>query len=297
MRDRGAVRSALSEREPGRARAPRVHPEPVARRGLHVRRGRERHAQRARGGSRGGHRAGARHDLRRRPTARSRTTRSRSPRTTRCAACRASPTRATRPSPTGSCQLWALQHPDAITTIVRPCIVFGPNVDNYLVRLWTKQPFAVDVGNLDSQIQFVHEDDVVEAVSGLLLGRHAGAVQPGGRRADDAARVRRAARARRSARCRCGLYRALAKRAVAAAPVRGAARPDRLRALPVDRVEREDQARRSAGPRSTRRRETFEITMRAHGKLPPAEPPAPVAATQVPLSETPTTSSASARSL
>src|SRR5215213_7535710 len=46
-------------------------------------------------------------------------------------------------------QLWALQHPDTITTIVRPCIVFGPNVDNYLVRLWTKQPFAVDARNLD----------------------------------------------------------------------------------------------------------------------------------------------------
>src|SRR5215207_203819 len=39
-------------------------------------------------------------------------------------------------------QLCALQHPATITTIVRPCIVFGPNVDNYLVRLWTKQPFA-----------------------------------------------------------------------------------------------------------------------------------------------------------
>ena len=71
-------------------------------------------------------------------------------------------------------QLWALRHPDVITTIVRPCIVFGPNVDNYLVRLWTKQPFAVDAGNLDETIQFVHEDDVVEAISRLLLGRHAG---------------------------------------------------------------------------------------------------------------------------
>jgi UDP-glucose 4-epimerase len=71
-------------------------------------------------------------------------------------------------------QLWALQHPDVVTTIVRPCIVFGPNVDNYLVRLWTKQPFAVDAGNLDETIQFVHEDDVVEAISRLLLGRHAG---------------------------------------------------------------------------------------------------------------------------
>ena len=44
------------------------------------------------------------------------------------------------------CQLWAARHPDRVMTIVRPCIVFGPNVDNYLVRLWTKQPFAVDIG-------------------------------------------------------------------------------------------------------------------------------------------------------
>ena len=44
------------------------------------------------------------------------------------------------------CQLWAARYPDRTMTIVRPCIVFGPNVDNYLVRLWTKQPFAADVG-------------------------------------------------------------------------------------------------------------------------------------------------------
>ncbi len=34
------------------------------------------------------------------------------------------------------CQLWALRHPERTMTIVRPCIVFGPNVDNYLVRIW-----------------------------------------------------------------------------------------------------------------------------------------------------------------
>jgi UDP-glucose 4-epimerase len=73
------------------------------------------------------------------------------------------------------CQLWAATHPERVMTIVRPCIVFGPNVDNYLVRLWTKQPFAVDVGTIDRQIQFVHEDDVVEGITGLLLGRHGGA--------------------------------------------------------------------------------------------------------------------------
>jgi UDP-glucose 4-epimerase len=75
------------------------------------------------------------------------------------------------------CQLWALEHPDRTMTIVRPCIVFGPNVDNYLVRIWSKAPFQPDFGggHLDQPIQFVHEDDLVEAMVGLLDGRHAGA--------------------------------------------------------------------------------------------------------------------------
>jgi UDP-glucose 4-epimerase len=73
------------------------------------------------------------------------------------------------------CQLWALEHPDRTMTIVRPCIVFGPRVDNYLVRLWTDQPFQADLGGPDHGVQFVHEDDVVEAISRLLEGRHGGA--------------------------------------------------------------------------------------------------------------------------
>jgi UDP-glucose 4-epimerase len=74
------------------------------------------------------------------------------------------------------CQLWALEHPDRTMTIVRPCIVFGPNVDNYLVRIWTDAPFQPDLGgNLDQLIQFVHEDDLVEAMTRLLDGRHDGA--------------------------------------------------------------------------------------------------------------------------
>src|SRR3954453_20746409 len=78
------------------------------------------------------------------------------------------------------CQLWALEHPDRTMTIVRPCIVFGPKVDNYLVRLWTKAPFQVDAGQLDNHIQFVHEDDVVEAIIHLLQGGHAGAYNVAG---------------------------------------------------------------------------------------------------------------------
>ena len=74
------------------------------------------------------------------------------------------------------CQLWALRHPERTMTIVRPCIVFGPNVDNYLLRLWTKAAFFPDFGLPDPPgVQFVHEDDVVEAVTVLLEGRHGGA--------------------------------------------------------------------------------------------------------------------------
>ena len=72
------------------------------------------------------------------------------------------------------CQLWALRHPDRVMTIVRPCIVFGPNVDNYIVRFWTNQPFQADLGSGDNPLQFVHEDDLVDALAGLLVGRHAG---------------------------------------------------------------------------------------------------------------------------
>ena len=168
-------------------------------------------------------------------------------------------------------QLWALQHPDVVTTIVRPCIVFGPNVDNYLLRLWTKQPFAVDAGNLDSGIQFVHEDDVVDAISRLLLGRHARPVQPVPGRADDAARVRRAARARRSARCRCGLYRRLAKLLwrlrLSEAP------PGQIDFALYPWIVSNEKLKATLGwtPKHTSR-ETFDITMRAHGKLPPATP-------------------------
>jgi UDP-glucose 4-epimerase len=78
------------------------------------------------------------------------------------------------------CQLWAARHPDRVMTIVRPCIVLGPNVDNSLVRLWTASPATFDTGNVDGKIQFVHEDDVVEAISRLLDGRHPGAYNVAG---------------------------------------------------------------------------------------------------------------------
>jgi UDP-glucose 4-epimerase len=72
------------------------------------------------------------------------------------------------------CQLWAAQHPDSTMTIVRPTIVFGPNVDNYIVRFWLNSPFVVLPDGRDADWQYVHEDDVVDAMSRLLSEQRGG---------------------------------------------------------------------------------------------------------------------------
>jgi len=177
-------------------------------------------------------------------------------------------------------QLWALQHPDTITTIVRPCIVFGPNVDNYLLRLWTKQPFAVDAGNLDSHIQFVHEDDVVEAVSGLLIGRHAGEFNLA---PDGLMTLRECAELLETPvrKMPVRLYRAIGKvlwrLRLSEAP------PGQIDFALYPWIVSNEKAKSTLGwtPKHSSR-ETFEITMRAQGKLPAAEPPVPVAEAEAP---------------
>jgi UDP-glucose 4-epimerase len=167
-------------------------------------------------------------------------------------------------------QLWALQHPDVITTIVRPCIVYGPNVDNYLVRLWSKAPFVVDAGNIDSTTQFVHEDDVVEAISRLLLGRHGGQfnVSPDGpmtlRECAELVDVP-------IRRLPVWLYRALAKLLwrlhLSEVP------PGLIDFALYPWIVSNETLKKTLDwtPRYSSR-ETFEIAMRAQGKLPPEEP-------------------------
>jgi UDP-glucose 4-epimerase len=72
-------------------------------------------------------------------------------------------------------QLWALENPDAVMTIVRPSIVFGPSVDNYIVRAFGNNPFVPILDGVDEEFQLVHEDDVVSALIALLDGKHGGA--------------------------------------------------------------------------------------------------------------------------
>jgi UDP-glucose 4-epimerase len=174
-------------------------------------------------------------------------------------------------------QLWALQHPDVITTIVRPCIVYGPNVDNYLVRLWSKAPVIVDTGNMDSHTQFVHEDDVVEAISHLLLGRHAGQFNL----SPDGVMTRRQCAElldTRVIRLPVWLYRALAsvswRLRLSEAPPGGID----FELYPWIISNEKLKATLDWKPRYTSR-ETFEIAMRAQGKLPSADPPASSPAT------------------
>jgi UDP-glucose 4-epimerase len=168
------------------------------------------------------------------------------------------------------CQLWAARHTDRVMTIVRPCIVFGPNVDNYLVRLWTKQPFAVDIGGtIDRDVQFVHEDDVVEGIAGLLLGRHGGAYNVAG---DGLMTNRECAELIGSQirklplRVYRGLARTMWRLRQAEAP------PGAIDFALHSWLLSNEKLKRTTGwsPKYSSR-ETFEITMRAHGKMPPAE--------------------------
>ena len=168
------------------------------------------------------------------------------------------------------CQLWAASTRTATMTIVRPTIVFGPE-RRQLHRpvLDQRSRSSADGGTIDRTSQFVHEDDVVEAISGLLLDRHGGTFNLTG---DGMMTNRECAEliAGRSARCRCRLYRRIARVMWKLRQRRGAARADRVRAAPLDALEREAQADDRLDAAHTSR-ETFEITMRAHGKLPPAE--------------------------
>jgi UDP-glucose 4-epimerase len=74
-----------------------------------------------------------------------------------------------------ACQLWAAESKGRVMTIVRPSIVYGPNVDNYLVRGWDNPPFIPVLDGVEEHFQLVHEDDLVAALVALLDGKHGGA--------------------------------------------------------------------------------------------------------------------------
>jgi len=60
-------------------------------------------------------------------------------------------------------QDFAQRHPQIAVGIFRPCIVLGPNVDNFISKGLT-QAINIVVAGENPELQFVHEDDVARAV-------------------------------------------------------------------------------------------------------------------------------------
>ncbi len=63
-------------------------------------------------------------------------------------------------------------HPRLRVTVLRPCVIAGPNIDNTVVKLFS-QPFAVRPGGCDPETQLITEEDLVSAI---LLVLEKGAV-------------------------------------------------------------------------------------------------------------------------
>ncbi|MBU4194845.1 MAG: NAD-dependent epimerase/dehydratase family protein [Actinobacteria bacterium] len=64
------------------------------------------------------------------------------------------------------------RHPEIKVAVIRPCIVYGLHVDNYLSRFIIRLPFVPAVGDARPEMQFVHEDDVAEVFL-RVLGKEA----------------------------------------------------------------------------------------------------------------------------
>jgi UDP-glucose 4-epimerase len=175
-------------------------------------------------------------------------------------------------------QLWAAKHPDRVMTIVRPTIVFGPNVDNYIIRYWTRAPFLALIDGVDLDMQFVHEDDVVDALSRLLLERKAGIFNL---TADGTVKLSEAAQLAglKVRKISYKLYRRLAAATWKMHVPNVEAPPGQLEFVRHPWIASNEKLKTELDwvPRYTSR-ETFEIALRAKGVLGPAASPQQTAA-------------------
>lgn len=63
---------------------------------------------------------------------------------------------------------FARQHPTVAVSCVRPAVVGGPGMDNYLRQNIFSLPVMVRFERCDHPVQFVHEDDVVDSILTIL---------------------------------------------------------------------------------------------------------------------------------
>ena len=67
------------------------------------------------------------------------------------------------------------QLPNVCVSWIRPALIGGPGMKNYLSRLIFGMPFLAKLDGVDNPLQFVHEDDVVAATVAILEANGRGA--------------------------------------------------------------------------------------------------------------------------
>ena len=74
----------------------------------------------------------------------------------------------------GICQAFIRNNPDTLLSIIRPCVVYGPGVNNYLSALLS-MPVGLALWRHNPRVQFIHEEDVVRAILTILEKKGKGA--------------------------------------------------------------------------------------------------------------------------
>ena len=65
------------------------------------------------------------------------------------------------------------EHPDRIVTILRPCTILGPNINNFKTT-FLRRPMVFTIMGYDPLYQFIHEDDVTRAFKIAIDEDHPG---------------------------------------------------------------------------------------------------------------------------
>ncbi len=68
---------------------------------------------------------------------------------------------------------WSSRHPDAEVSVLRPCWIMGPTYWDHVVRYFARPVVPTLIG-YDPLLQFVHEDDVLNALEAATLDSHPG---------------------------------------------------------------------------------------------------------------------------
>lgn len=77
-------------------------------------------------------------------------------------------------------QQYRERHPDVILTIFRPCLVFGPNIQNMFSKMFEARVVPSLAGK-DAAVQFLHEEDLSRALHQAIVEDHPGIFNLAGR--------------------------------------------------------------------------------------------------------------------